>query len=182
MLIVVSASVKGIAISYRSAMLGAAKNDAQSIAQRNCDIIMTSITTNVENITYTAENINKFGEMFTDSNCNKFKDDFRDSLNNIDLAINFPDGGYNEEQYAPVKQIVGGKSDVITQHRLDVTADNSKKYQYYTIQKLDKETAIVGNTDYQSFYVTTYVYYTDNGYVTCSGEVNVLPQKAEVGG
>lgn len=178
MLIVVSASVKGIAISYRSAMLGAAKNDAQSIAQRNCDIIMTSITTNVENITYTDENIHTFGEMFTDINCNKFKDDFRDSLNEIDLVIDFPDGGYNGEQYAPVKQIVGEEANVTTQHRLDVTADNSKKYQYYTIQKFDKETAIVGNINYQSFYVTTYVYYTDNGYVTCSGEVNVLPKKA----
>lgn len=179
MLIVVSASVKGISISYRSAMIGAAKNDAQSIAQRNCDIIMTSITTNVENTKYTPAKIHTFGEMFTDSNCNKFKDDFRDSLNNIDMVISFPKGGYNDEQYAPIKQVVGGEAAVTDQHDLvDIVADNSKKYQYYTIEKFSKETQIDGNTDYQSFHITTYVYYTDKGYVTCKGEVNVLPQKS----
>lgn len=179
MLVVVSASVRGVTISYRSAMLGAAKNDAQSIAQRNCDIIMTAIVTNVENKKYTSANIATLGDMFTDNNCDYFTSVYQSKFDGYDMRMHLPNGGYDKDQYADAKNVRGGAEQVEFQQSADLAAalssadpdDDNKKYQYYTVSMSTKK---IG-TNYKVFHVTTYVYYTDKGYVTCEGEVSVLP-------
>lgn len=169
LMIVVSASVRGIDISYRSALTGAAKNDAQSIAQRNCDIIMSAITTDVENIPIPAANVSTLGGM-VNSNGTAFTDNKRDDIID-DAKISLPfDGGYNADQYAFLEQVDTSTS-TVQQTRANET-DPNKKYQYYTISKSEKT---IGSVSRQVYHITTYVYYTDTAYVTCEGEVSVLP-------
>lgn len=174
MLIVVSASVRGISISYRSAMIGAAKNDAQSIAQRNCDIIMTAIVTNVENKTYTTAELATLGGMFTDHNCSKFSTAYEDSFKNYDMRMYFLSGGYDASLYEDIAP-ADNDADVKMQQAAYVNPSHggNKKTQYYTVNMTPKK---INGKNYQLFEITTYVYYTDKGYVTCEGEVTVLPK------
>lgn len=181
LLVVVSASVRGITISYRSAMLGAAKNDAQSIAQRNCDIIMTAIVTNVEKTAFV--DVSDFDGMFTSADCDYFDVVYQSKFGDYDMRMHLPDGGYDKDQYADAKNIRGSSVEVEFQQKQDLAAaisspspdDDGKKYQYYTVEMVNKK---IGTTDFKVFYVTTYVYYTDKGYVTCQGEVSVLPKSS----
>lgn len=177
LLIVISASVRGISISYRSALLGAEKNDAQSLAQRNCDIIMSALVTNVEN--------KSFGDLDTlDGMVYSDGSGFVDSPPEYyatwvctDTKMVLPNGGYDKDQYEDIKQVVGGASAVENQKDFDVnnarvTGAPDKKYQYFTLSRTEKK---IGSSTYQVYKITTYVYYTENGFVTCEGEVSVMP-------
>lgn len=184
LLIVISATVRGLSVSYRSAMMGAMRNDAQSLAQRNCDIIMSSIVSIAEKGTAftTTADIDTLRGNFTDhgSYC-----DIGSSFNNnieTDTKMEFQVTGgpliaYDHGQYATLVPVNGLLTEVQTQKDIDKVANPGKKYQYYTISRKDKafSTAAGANT-YQIYKVTTYVYYTDTGYVTCEGEVCVLPK------
>lgn len=178
LLVVISASVRGVSISYRSALLGAEKNDAQSLAQRNCDIIMSAIVTNVENKTfaneYTLDGMVRFGgDGFANNGSNTYLDWVCDDT---DIILE-NDIGYDKDQYAELKQVVGGVEDVKSQKADDVLDARTslqpiKKYQYFTLSRKQKE---IGGPTYQVYKITTYVYYSDNGFVTCEGEVSVMP-------
>ncbi|MEE1281689.1 MAG: prepilin-type N-terminal cleavage/methylation domain-containing protein [Acutalibacteraceae bacterium] len=178
LLVVISASVRGVSISYRSALLGAEKNDAQSLAQRNCDIIMSAIVTNVENKTfaneYTLDGMVRFGgDGFANNGSNTYLDWVCDDT---DIILE-NDIGYDKDQYAELKQVVGGVEDVKSQKADDVLDARTslqpiKKYQYFTLSRKQKE---IGSSTYQVYKITTYVYYSDNGFVTCEGEVSVMP-------
>lgn len=177
LLIVIGASVRGISISYRSAMLGAEKNDAQSIAQRNCDIIMSAIVTNVEKKTFRDDNIDTLDDMIR-SDGKGFNNILPDKayLNWIsgDAAMNLPNGVYNSGQYHDLQQVVGDAVKVNDQKVIDFGSDPNKKYQYFTLSRTEKE---IGSSKYQVYKITTYVYYTEKAYVTCEGEVSVMPKK-----
>lgn len=168
MMIVISASVHGINISYRSALLGAAKNDAQSLAQRNCDIIMSAIVTNAERGTFDSTNVNSLGGMVTSDT--SFSASKNTQIVN-DVKFKLPNNsGYNYNQYDDIKWF-----DIATQTVDGARAaelDSTKKYQYYTIERRIRK---IKNKEHQVYHIVTYVYYTDTAYVTCEGEVTVMP-------
>lgn len=179
LLVVISASVRGVSISYRSALLGAEKNDAQSLAQRNCDIIMSAIVTNVENRAftneYTLDGMVRFdGDGFVNNGSNTYLDWVCDDTDII-LENNI---GYDKDQYAEIKQVVGGVEEVKAKKSDDVLDAKTslqpiKKYQYFTLSRTEKK---ISDSTYQVYKITTYVYYSDNGFVTCEGEVSVMPE------
>ncbi|MEE1076130.1 MAG: type II secretion system protein [Acutalibacteraceae bacterium] len=181
LLTVISASVRGVSVSYRSVLLGAEKNDAQSLAQRNCDIIMSAIVTNVENRSFT--NVDTLDGMVKDESAGfGFADDsptaYVESIyNDTKIALD-SDVGYDKDQYADLKQVRGGEDAVKNQKAFDennakATGTPIKKYQYFTIKRSEKT---IGSSKYQVYNITTYVYYANNGYVTCEGEVSVIPK------
>ncbi|MEE0265242.1 MAG: type II secretion system protein [Acutalibacteraceae bacterium] len=184
LLIVISATVRGLSVSYRSAMMGAMRNDAQSLAQRNCDIIMSSIVSLAEKGTAftTAAEIDTLRGNFTDhgSYC-EINSTFHSGIES-DAKMEFqvlggPLIAYDHGQYAELAPVNGVLAAVQAQKDIDKVANPGKKYQYYTISRKTKtfSTAAGANT-YQIYTVTTYVYYTDKGFVTCEGEVCVLPK------
>lgn len=183
LLIVISASVRGVSISYRSALLGAEKNDAQSLAQRNCDIIMSAIVSNVENKSFADLDtldgmVYPDGSGFVDSPPKSYKTWIYN-----DIEISLPrvggvSGGYDIAQYAEVKQVIGGEDKVKQQKTADenidkVTGVPTRKYQYFTLSRTEKT---IGTAKHQVYKVTTYVYYSNNAFVTCEGEVTVMPK------
>lgn len=177
LMIVISASVQGLNISYRSTLMGAAKNDAQSMAERNCDIIMSAIVTTVENTTYSHSEVDDLkGLLETPGPGPVGFSASSGMLNDIgnDTYI-YLSGGYNSAQYAPIQQVVGNAS-AVESKRASETDD--KKFQYFTIDKSERTmTSTAGaRKTYQVYRITTYVYYSDKGYVTCEGEVSVLPR------
>lgn len=177
LLIVIGASVRGISISYRSAMLGAEKNDAQSVAQRNCDIIMSAIVTNVEKKTFSDFDtldgmVTHTGNGFTNTSPNTYA-----SWISNDADMYLPDGGYDKNQYLPLQQILSNgdkRSDVENYKKnVDEILYPDKKYQYFTLSRTENK---IGTSTYQVYKITTYVYYTNKAYVTCEGEVSVIPK------
>lgn len=178
LLIVISASVRGVSISYRSALLGAEKNDAQSLAQRNCDIIMSAIVSNVENKSFADLDtldgmVYPDGSGFVDSPPKSYK-----TWVCNDIKMYLPNGGYDTTQYAEVKQVIGGDDKVKQQKTADenidkVTGVPTRKYQYFTLSRTEKT---IGTAKHQVYKVTTYVYYSNNAFVTCEGEVTVMPK------
>lgn len=174
LLIVISATVRGLSISYRSAMMGAVKNDAQSVAQRNCDIIMTSIATIAENETFTPGTAATLNGRFIDRTSYCEIDSGYNSLVLQDTEMMFLNGGYDQDQYRELTPVNGTATEVETQKNYDKSTYPGKKYQYYTISREDKALKTSGDT-YQIYTVTTYVYYTEKAFVTCEGEVCVLP-------
>ena len=178
LMIVISASVQGLNISYRSTLMGAAKNDAQSMAERNCDIIMSAIVTTVENTPYSSSEVDDLKGLLNSTSPGPVGLSASSGmLNDIgnDTYI-YLSGGYNSAQYAPIQQVVGNAS-AVESKRASETDD--KKFQYFTIDKSERDMTNAAGTvtkTYQIYRITTYVYYSDKGYVTCEGEVSVLPE------
>lgn len=182
LMIAVGASVGGLSMSYRSTMLGAEKDDAQSVAQRNCDIIMSCISTNVDKGVSSGKTVHEIiSGMFTnpDSAHPEFKNGFK---NNIVLdtrvsaysqrTVPDPSGGapinlktYDPEQYSDIEQVTDESA---------VVGDSSVKKQYYTIDVSTRKLGSGTSTKTYSVYkITTYTYYSSDGYVSCEGEVNI---------
>lgn len=189
LLIVISATVRGLSISYRSAMMGAVKNDAQSVAQRNCDIIMSSIVSIAENRKFTIGTSLTLGDNFINRHpyC-EITDNFNNDIER-DTDIKFEHNNvpvaYDQTQYLKLKPVTGDQAAVETQKENDkkTPEGKGKKYQYYTIERYDDKLLKDGTTKkYQLYKVTTYVYYTENAFVTCEGEVCVFPQIETTGG
>lgn len=98
LLIAIGASVGGLTLSYRSTMMGAEKDDAQSLAQRNCDIIMSCITTNIEN----GKTVD---DLFIDPEGNpKFKNSYHYAIRNDTSISAFP-SSYDVNQYDEINEI-----------------------------------------------------------------------------
>ncbi len=158
LLIAIGASVGGLTLSYRSTMMGAEKDDAQSLAQRDCDIIMSCITTNIED----GKTVN---DLFIDPEGNpKFKNSYPSLyLTNIQSDINighFVDS-YNTTQYSLITEI---------QNTSELSGSSLVKNQFFMV---DVETREIGVKEYLVYRITTYVYYSDTACVSCEGEVNI---------
>lgn len=178
LLIVVSATVRGLTVSYRSAMMGAVKNDAQSVAQRNCDIIMSSIVSIAETGTFTPGTVDTLGDNLVNryTHCDispnfdfNIKKDSEMSFEFLGMNV-----AYEQDKYVEIEPINGNQAVVAAQQSNDKDdpLKKGKRLQYYTISRTNRT---IGET-YQVYKVTTYVYYTDNAFVTCEGEVCVLPE------
>lgn len=166
LLLVISATVSGLNLSYRSVLIGAEKDDAQSLAQRNCDIIMSSISKNAENGTLSGK-INGSGTAtsFESSFFSTLQSDMELNLYTTDLLG--VKTGYDPSLYDDIEQCPS----------LGPTADTNKKKQYVKIEQEERAlTSTDGTvTTYDVYKITIYVYYgyEDNMYITCEGEVNV---------
>lgn len=154
LLIAIGASVGGLTLSYRSTMMGAEKDDAQSLAQRNCDIIMSCITTNIEN----GKTVD---DLFIDPEGNpKFKNSYHHAIRNDTSISAFP-SSYDVNQYDKINEI---------QNISELVGAADKKKQYFMV---DVETRKIDVKEYLVYRITTYVYYSDTAYVSCEGEVNI---------
>lgn len=167
LMIAVGASVGGLSMSYRSTMLGAEKDDAQSVAQRNCDIIMSCISTNIDKG-------KTVGELFNDAYSSPtFKSSYKTKIESDTTieaySVRNPAGSavksYDPAQYSIIEQISSENS---------LVGDSSVKKQYYII---DVSTRKLGSgtsaKEYSVYKITTYTYYSSDGYVSCEGEVNI---------
>ncbi len=175
LMIAVGASVGGLSMSYRSTMLGAEKDDAQSVAQRNCDIIMSCIKTNVDKGVDSGKTVNQIiNGMFTNPDSSPtFKSSYKTKIEGdttiTAYSVRDPSGSaiksYDPAQYSTIEQISSESS---------LVGDSSVKKQYYIIdvstRKLDSGTS---TKEYSVYKITTYTYYSSNGYVSCEGEVNI---------
>ncbi|MEE1056762.1 MAG: prepilin-type N-terminal cleavage/methylation domain-containing protein [Acutalibacteraceae bacterium] len=168
LLVVISATVSGLNLSYRSVLIGAEKDDAQSLAQRNCDIIMAAISRNAEDGTLSTKIVGS-------GTATSFESGFFATLqSDIELNLYWTDSlgvqtGYDPTLYADIEQYPSGGSP---------TAAPNKKKQYVKIEQEERDlTSADGTTTktYDAYKITTYVYYgyEDNMYITCEGEVNV---------
>jgi len=154
LLIAIGASVGGLTLSYHSIMNGAEKDDAQSVAERNCDIIMNCITSNVDR--GVALN-NVFDAPYASSP--EFTVTRLSQIQN-DTAISVTGSTYSSD-YEQIEQKSVGFAP---------TGDTTVKKQYFTVETDERK---IGTNDYIVYKITTYTYYTDTAYVTCEGEVNV---------
>lgn len=173
LLLVISATVSGLNLSYRSVLIGAEKDDAQSLAQRNCDIVMAIISKRAENGTLSSI-LDASGSSFEATFFENYvKEDMKLELHSTSLGVST---GYDPSQYefspgAPaIEQYSGGT----------LTADSNVKKQYIQLETEDRELLSADGTTtkiYKVYKITIYVYYgyEDNMYVTCEGEVNVEP-------
>lgn len=154
LLIAIGASVGGLTLSYRSTMMGAEKDDAQSLAQRNCDIIMSCITTNIEN----GKTVD---DLFIDPEGNpEFTGSYLNDIT-LDVKIDHFVDSYNTTQYSDIEEI---------QDTSGLSGATDKKKQYFMV---DVETRKIDVKEYLVYRITTYVYYSDTAYVSCEGEVNI---------
>lgn len=175
LLIVVSASVRGLTLSYRSASLGALKNDAQSVAQRDCDFIMSAIATVVENETFDALTKNTLNNRLIDHGTHCEIDNNFHSLISQDASIDFLTGGYNEAKFSELIAVSQPASNIPSIQQANYNHEE-KQYHYYTITREDKALKAGSSDVYQIYKITTYVYYSEKGFVTCEGEVCILPK------
>lgn len=168
LLLVISATVSGLQMSYRSVIIGAEKDDAQSLAQRNCDIVMAAISKSAENGTLAGNIIDAGATASFDPGF------FSHIQGDIDLLLYSTDSlgvqtGYDPGQYLQVEQYPGGH----------LTADPNYKKQYIQLQTENRDVVSVDGTvtTYKVYKITVYVYYgyEDNMYITCEGEVNIEP-------
>lgn len=167
LLLVISATVSGLNLSYRSVLLGAEKDDAQSLAQRNCDIVMAAISKNAESGTLSTKIIGSgTATSFESGFFATFQSDVKLNLYSTDsLGVKT---GYDPSLYDDIEQCPSGGP----------TADSDKKKQYVKIEQEERDmtSSVDGTTTkYDVYKITTYVYYgyEDNMYITCEGEVNV---------
>jgi len=151
LMIVISMSLNALNISYRSVLIGAEKDNAQSIAQRDCDIVMAIISRQAENGTL-ADNIDPVNNYFTAAFFPTVQAD-----TNLDVYASC----YDVSQYEALQQ------------QSITSADPSKKKR---LLELTKGSRKIGTKVYTVYKVKVNVYYgTDNNemYVSCEGEVNV---------
>lgn len=175
LMIAVGASVGGLSMSYRSVMLGAEKDDAQSVAQRNCDIILSCIKTNFDKGIDDGKTPQESIEVIFNNPYSTpvFNAAFTAKIA-YDTAIDAysvrdPSGAavksYDPNQYAEIEQITSESS---------LAGDPGVKKQYYIIDVSNRKLQSGTSTeDYAVYKVTTYTYYSSDGYVSCEGEVNI---------
>ncbi|MEE0858591.1 MAG: prepilin-type N-terminal cleavage/methylation domain-containing protein [Acutalibacteraceae bacterium] len=176
LMLVISASVSGLNLSYRSVLVGAQKDDSQSLAQRNCDILMSVISSYAETDDLDTIIVNTPG-----SSVAKFDDaHFTYILNDVDLmnclsgAGGAGVGGYDTTQFAELKQCES-EAEVKTQAANDFSTGDSTKKQYCVLSVNSRDlTETDGTTQtYDVYKIKVYVYYNAKGFITCEGEVNV---------
>ncbi len=181
LLIVVSASVRGLTLSYRSASMGALKNDAQSVAQRDCDLIMSAIAAIAEYEEFDDLESQKTLNGRFDNSAGVYcaiEDEFHNTIKE-DAKFNFTSAGYDNNRYAELQKVSNTGSSVSGVQATNYSNDPNKQYHYYTITRKDGELIPGSSITSQVYKITTYVYYSEKGFVTCEGEVCILPKLTE---
>ncbi len=149
LMIVIGLSLNALNLSYRSVLMGGEKDNAQSIAQRDCDIVMAIISRQAE-----------AGTLDGNMDVDYFKDTFFPTVQ-ADTRLDVYASCYDVSQY-----------DILHQQDLS-TCDNTKKRRLLKITKSNRK---LGTKDYAVYKIEVDVYYAtenDNMYVSCEGEVNV---------
>lgn len=172
-MIVVSASVSGLTISYRSVLMGAVKDDAHSVAKRDCDIVMNAIQTYAsegELSSVMSHYPKSDGKVYCDFGISEKIVLLDDLLIRIgDSSVAGGDTGYDSSQYTDLVPYVGSEDSLDTTGKFEVNKNN-KKYRSVIITKTEQ---IQGATTYDVYHVKTFVYYTETSKVTCEGDVIV---------
>lgn len=171
-MIVVSASVSGLTISYRSVLVGAVKDDAHSVAKRDCDIVMNAIQTYASEgeLSSVMDHYNKDGKVYCDFGLSEkgiLLDDLQIKIG--DSSAEGGDTGYDSSQYTNLVPHTGSEDSLDTIGKFEVNKNN-KKYRSVIITKTEQ---IQGATTYDVYHVKTFVYYTETSKVTCEGDVIV---------
>ena len=185
-MIVVSASVSGLSLSYRSVLLGAAKDDAQSVAQRDCDIVMNALQQYAEEgilddvLLVADEKYCTFNHYLVNGTMavSRLMTDTTMSLgSSVDSdGDGTPDSGYNSNQYYSLQQYGGDsvESRASNDYASDDEDKQNKKFRYLTITKsTQKSTNADGEVTYTVYHVETNVFYTSSNCSTCEGDVIV---------
>lgn len=168
-MLTVGASVMGLNLSYRSVQMGAKKDDAQSLAQRDCDIIMSIISKQAE-LPAASGTGTALSDCLTGSGSTlAFDSAFFTNTVMADTDIHLYSTIYDPSQY-----------DVLEQQTAYSGFDPNIQKRYVRIQNEDRTTqdAVSGTTKtYDVYKITVSVYYgtQQNMYVTCEGEVLVSP-------
>lgn len=148
-MITIAGSIHGLTISYRSVLMGAQKDDAQAVAQRDCDIIMSIISKQAE-----SGNLDSVlnGDNFTDAFFTTVQDDTQ--LETSTMA-------YDRDQY-----------DVLLQGEGTTGFSTDKKSRFV---HMEKKLRTISGKQYDTYLVTVTTYYNTvrGAYITCSGEINV---------
>jgi len=151
LMIVISMSLNALNVSYRSVLVGAEKNNAQSVAQRDCDIVMAIISRQAENGTLNTS-VDPLTSYFTDA--------FFPTVQ-ADTNLNLYSFCFDTDQY-----------DVLQQRDISL-CDASKKRRLLTINRNSRK---LGTKNYSVYHIKVDVYYgTENNgmFVSCEGEVNI---------
>ena len=145
------------------------------MAQRNCDIILSCIKTNFDKGIDDGKTPQESIEVIFNNPYSTpvFNAAFTAKIA-YDTAIDAysvrdPSGAavksYDPNQYAEIEQITSESS---------LTGDSGVKKQYYIIDVSNRKLQSGTSTeDYAVYKVTTYTYYSSDGYVSCEGEVNI---------
>ena len=161
-MLTITAATHGLNLSYKSVLLGAAKDDAQSLAQRDCDIIMSAISKSAENGTLSSKLTG------TGASTN-FTTGFLAQIQNDTKLSHFDSIGYSYDstQYLTITESNGVGA-----------VDSDKKACYVDLTAETRDIVVAGTTTTCDVYkVTVYVYYgyKDNMYLSCEGEVTIEP-------
>ena len=162
LLMTIGASVGGLNLSYQSALIGAEKDDAQSLAQRNWDIIMEVISSYAE-----TGDLDEIIDHASGSGVGRFKDAHFALMQSDMIFSATPVTGYDPNKYATILQC-DNESGVVPTY-------TNEKPQYCVLSVNSRNMTSVGGTttSYEVYHIKVYVYYTDDDYITCEGEVNV---------
>ena len=166
-MLTVGASIMGLNLSYRSVQMGAKKDDAQSLAQRDCDIIMSIISKQAAQPSVTGTGT-ALDDCLTGSGSTlAFESSFFTGTVQADTDIHLYSTIYDPSQY-----------DVLEQQTAYSGFDPNIQKRYVKIQNEARTTqdAVAGTTKtYDVYKITVSVYYgtRQNMFVTCDGEVLV---------
>ena len=150
-MLTVGASIMGLNLSYRSVQMGAKKDDAQSLAQRDCDIIMSIISKQAEQPSVTGTGT-ALDDCLTGSGSTlAFESSFFTGTVQADTDIHLYSTIYDPSQY-----------DVLEQQTAYSGFDPNIQKRYVKIQNEARTTQV-------SVYYGT----RQNMFVTCDGEVLV---------
>lgn len=159
--IVVGATATGLAISYKSVMLGGEKDKASALSQKYCDIIMCYIentASNDPNASITEQSQKDKNILFADNPNLYFK--FTDNVINK-LKTDIPNMPTNP-QYNSVA---------------DANAATKKRDNVYFVVESEGNYANADGKTYVTYKTTVFVDYTDNNTISCTGSVT-KPQLA----
>lgn len=183
-MVVVGASVSGLSLSYKSVLLGAAQDDAQSVAQRDCAIIMNAIQMYAEDGVLDSmmfSNPSTGYCTFNATGTSKLNADVSMELGSAaDLdGDGNPDSGYNSSQYYNLFPCGGDDAFVKSKADSDFASTDSakqnKKFRYYSISRTTQKSTDNTATEvgYYVYHVKTYVYYNEKSCSVCEGDVIV---------
>ena len=164
LMITVGGCLSALNMSYRSVLMGAVKDDAQSLAQRDCDIIMSIISKQAENGTLDTH--------IVETSFINFDDAFFANAVVPDTSISAFSSSYDTAQYDDLKQHSGSVNSLT-----DFSTDKKSRFVKITkeVTKMIDPTSPSTAIECSVYKISVIVYYnTEKGaYVTCDGEVTV---------
>ena len=166
-MLTVGASIMGLNLSYRSVQMGAKKDDAQSLAQRDCDIIMSILSKKAEQPSVSGTGTALEDCLTVAGSAVSFETSFFTNTVQADTDIHLYSTIYDPSQYS-----------VLEQQTATSGPDPHIQKRYVSIQKDTRQTqdTVSGTVQtYDVYKIQVSVYYgTKQGmFLTCEGEVNV---------